>query len=580
MPEKDLLESILDILQRRDTREIFAQPVDGEEVEGYYDVIKEPMDFGTMRAKLQEGMYTTLEQFEKDVFLISSNAMLFNSSTTIFFRQARAIHELAKRVFHTLKTDPGRIEDEFSQTRKRPGRKPQGEAGISRTRPTNLRRNAQACPGASSSDPLVDRRDNAVLPGSGDGRNVKFCRHQTYKPRSSLATENEPIVSTVYNCSKQLIPGNGGLGYKQSLLQFVKHLGSTAQMVAQKKIGSLTEAPIYQSQKSNNSVEYTGHLISFPAAQQGQTDIHHAASKGKNVFTGEGMDILGHFSGGMKAYASDRVNIDAASKGKSVQTGEGMEIHGGTCREWIALTRGRMATHGATSKGKNVVTGGSMDIHGGTCGRNVNVASNRVDLCRGITSDPFSTRNTGEFSRPMVQPDDYMSLLLQAAGEDITARIPEPCGKYMTAPTMVVSSQLGDQIRPVQLVSRSQSRLIEFMSRGNQRPRSVVHPSTVILPSSLSQINTLSHALDCHSLGGLVRTNAQVSQTVEWNLPTPWGLHPISNYPHVQPRQLLSVPYIQADQVNPMGHESQLPSASFTGQLSTGLNPLGDTAFL
>jgi hypothetical protein len=33
-------------------------------VEGYYRIIKEPMDFGTMRAKLQEGMYTTLEQFE------------------------------------------------------------------------------------------------------------------------------------------------------------------------------------------------------------------------------------------------------------------------------------------------------------------------------------------------------------------------------------------------------------------------------------------------------------------------------------------------------------------------------------
>lgn len=33
-------------------------------VEDYYEIIEEPMDFGTMRAKLHEGLYTTLEQFE------------------------------------------------------------------------------------------------------------------------------------------------------------------------------------------------------------------------------------------------------------------------------------------------------------------------------------------------------------------------------------------------------------------------------------------------------------------------------------------------------------------------------------
>ncbi|KDO64194.1 hypothetical protein CISIN_1g036733mg, partial [Citrus sinensis] len=64
MPEKRVLELILNILQRKDTNEIFAEPVDTKEVEDYYEIIKEPMDFGTMRAKLHEGMYTSLEQFE------------------------------------------------------------------------------------------------------------------------------------------------------------------------------------------------------------------------------------------------------------------------------------------------------------------------------------------------------------------------------------------------------------------------------------------------------------------------------------------------------------------------------------
>lgn len=44
----------------------------------YHKIIKEPMDFGTMRAKLHEGMYATFEQFE--VCSISPNLPAFLSS--------------------------------------------------------------------------------------------------------------------------------------------------------------------------------------------------------------------------------------------------------------------------------------------------------------------------------------------------------------------------------------------------------------------------------------------------------------------------------------------------------------------
>ncbi|PHT26126.1 hypothetical protein CQW23_34258 [Capsicum baccatum] len=72
---------------RRDTHEIFAEPLDPIEVEDYYEIIKDPMDFGTMRAKLHEGMYQNLQQFEHDAFLIPKNAMHFNASGTVYFRQ-------------------------------------------------------------------------------------------------------------------------------------------------------------------------------------------------------------------------------------------------------------------------------------------------------------------------------------------------------------------------------------------------------------------------------------------------------------------------------------------------------------
>lgn len=42
--------------------------------------------------------------------------------------QARAMDELAQKVFHVLKTDPENFESEFSGTRRRSGRRCQGKA--------------------------------------------------------------------------------------------------------------------------------------------------------------------------------------------------------------------------------------------------------------------------------------------------------------------------------------------------------------------------------------------------------------------------------------------------------------------
>ncbi|GLU17812.1 hypothetical protein SLE2022_341650 [Rubroshorea leprosula] len=266
MPEKRVLEVVIDTLQRRDTYEIFAEPVDPEEVEDYYEIIKEPMDFGTMRAKLHEGMYQSLKQFEHDAFLISRNAMHFNSAATIYFRQARAIHELTKRVFHTLKADPEKFEMEFSETRRRTSRRLINEGrsplhssssklatnvrtrrmtGASSKRAPHLlatsnhRKSAGGSPGCTG-NATVNARDNTMPSGSaGGGQNSlpEADRRFTYRPWTTFLNENDSIVSMVYNNSKLLTNVNQqDIGYSDSLMLFVKDLGPTAQMVARRKL--------------------------------------------------------------------------------------------------------------------------------------------------------------------------------------------------------------------------------------------------------------------------------------------------------------------------------------------------------
>ncbi|XP_015079896.1 uncharacterized protein LOC107023652 [Solanum pennellii] len=103
LPDKKLLVFILDRLQKKDTYGVFSEPVDPDEIPDYHEIIKHPMDFGTVRKKLDGRLYSNLEELEADVFLICSNAMQYNASDTVYFRQARSIQDLAKRDFDNLR---------------------------------------------------------------------------------------------------------------------------------------------------------------------------------------------------------------------------------------------------------------------------------------------------------------------------------------------------------------------------------------------------------------------------------------------------------------------------------------------
>lgn len=118
LPDKKTMELILDKLQKKDIYGVYAEPVDPEELPDYHEVIENPMDFATVRNKLATGSYATVEQFESDVFLICSNAMQYNSSDTIYYKQARAIQELATKKFEKLRIKYDRSEKEVKVEQK------------------------------------------------------------------------------------------------------------------------------------------------------------------------------------------------------------------------------------------------------------------------------------------------------------------------------------------------------------------------------------------------------------------------------------------------------------------------------
>ncbi|XP_044307855.1 peregrin isoform X8 [Varanus komodoensis] len=88
-----LLRRTLEQLQEKDTGNIFSQPVPLSEVPDYLDHIKKPMDFYTMKQKLEAYRYLNLDEFEEDFNLILSNCLKYNAKDTIFYRAAVRLRE-------------------------------------------------------------------------------------------------------------------------------------------------------------------------------------------------------------------------------------------------------------------------------------------------------------------------------------------------------------------------------------------------------------------------------------------------------------------------------------------------------
>ncbi|MBN3322283.1 BRD1 protein, partial [Atractosteus spatula] len=97
-----LLRSTLDQLQEKDAAQIFAEPVNLKEVPDYLEFISQPMDFSTMRSKVEAHSYCSLADFEGDFNLMVSNCLKYNAKDTVFHRAAVRLRDLGGAILrHT-----------------------------------------------------------------------------------------------------------------------------------------------------------------------------------------------------------------------------------------------------------------------------------------------------------------------------------------------------------------------------------------------------------------------------------------------------------------------------------------------
>ncbi|XP_063686212.1 bromodomain-containing protein 1-like isoform X2 [Bolinopsis microptera] len=102
-PLSYILNRTVDLLFARDTEELFHEPVNVDEVQGYLDEIKQPMDLGTIRSKVENMEYSSFDQFKADFMLIISNCLLFNATGSNIYKYAEKLKDTCRTIMNRCK---------------------------------------------------------------------------------------------------------------------------------------------------------------------------------------------------------------------------------------------------------------------------------------------------------------------------------------------------------------------------------------------------------------------------------------------------------------------------------------------
>jgi hypothetical protein len=86
-----VLRSLLEEVLKHDLAKggIFSEPVPRDDFPEYYDQVKTPMDYGTMKKKLDNGEYRSGQAMQKDFRLVMQNCLQFNAHESDICQEAR-----------------------------------------------------------------------------------------------------------------------------------------------------------------------------------------------------------------------------------------------------------------------------------------------------------------------------------------------------------------------------------------------------------------------------------------------------------------------------------------------------------
>lgn len=100
---------ILSSIMEKPDAAIFSEPVDWEAqgLPDYPEIIKHPMDLGTIKVKLEGGKYTGHDKFAHEMRLVWKNAMTYNRSDSEIYATAEKFSKQFEKKYANLKKTLG-----------------------------------------------------------------------------------------------------------------------------------------------------------------------------------------------------------------------------------------------------------------------------------------------------------------------------------------------------------------------------------------------------------------------------------------------------------------------------------------
>lgn len=70
---------------------IFHNPIKKSEAPDYYDIVKRPMDLKTIKARIREGQISSSAEFQRDVYLMFANSLMYNRPGSDIYTMAEEV---------------------------------------------------------------------------------------------------------------------------------------------------------------------------------------------------------------------------------------------------------------------------------------------------------------------------------------------------------------------------------------------------------------------------------------------------------------------------------------------------------
>lgn len=70
---------------------IFRDPIKASEAPDYANIVKRPMDLKTIRTKVKDGVIQNTSDFERDVYLMYANAIMYNLPTSDIYKMGEEV---------------------------------------------------------------------------------------------------------------------------------------------------------------------------------------------------------------------------------------------------------------------------------------------------------------------------------------------------------------------------------------------------------------------------------------------------------------------------------------------------------